>query len=85
LFVAHRTPAAHPVGVALGSQSCTPLFVHDVWHDEIGLPLLCCKQHTVPAAQFAAPVHWNAIVAVSGVPAGGGGHVAPATHVKVAL
>lgn len=54
--------AGHPVGVALGSQSCAVFWpLHVTAHDEEVTLFFCVTQHTVPGAQFAVLEHSSVV------------------------
>jgi hypothetical protein len=64
----HGTPASHPDGVTLGSQSCASPCPQAVWHCEDATSFRARTQQTWPGGQFAAPLHFRADVSPPGHP-----------------
>ena len=64
MLLDEQAPASevHPELAAAGSQSCAPPEGQAATHDDVvGAFPDWTMQHTVPAAQFAAPLHLRAV------------------------
>lgn len=61
-FEEQGAAGSQPEGLALGLQSWASLGPHVVLHSEVASSFGALMQHTVPAAQFTALVHFSEAV-----------------------